>query len=121
MLSLVFIVLGLCLNEPLLGCKSSLLECANLIVKLIHLGIGFVHEVLILVNLLLEGQKNASGDAGAIDATDVCSGNGEALWGMRVTLLVLGRVIEWLRHAVLLWVWWTLGRARGTSVARKRG
>jgi hypothetical protein len=70
-LALILVVLGLGLDEAILSLATSFLESAQLLVELVHLSLGLVHEMVILVDLLFQGLKNALLNAGALDAADV--------------------------------------------------
>lgn len=79
-LALVLVVLGLGFDEAIFGGATSFLEGAELLVELGHLGLGFVHEVIVLVDLLLEGLEDALLDAGALETTDVVAGDAQSVW-----------------------------------------
>jgi len=54
MLTLILVMLGLGFDEAVFGLATSFLKSADFIVELVHLSLGFVHEMIILVNLLLK-------------------------------------------------------------------
>jgi hypothetical protein len=109
-LTLVLVVLCLGFDEAIFGRATSFLEGTELLVELSHFGLSFVHEVIVLVDLLLEGLKDALLDAGALETTDVVSGDAQSVWwncAMLVLVLVLVLVLlraHGLRHAALLGV-----------------
>ena len=71
MLSLVLVVLGLGFHEAVLGLASSLLENSEFFIELGHLRLSLVHEVVVLLDLLLQRLENNLLDAGAVEAINV--------------------------------------------------
>jgi hypothetical protein len=64
-------MLGLGFDEAVLSLATSFLKSADLIVELVHLGLSFTHEMIILVDLLLKRKKNALLNGGTVETVDV--------------------------------------------------